>query len=161
MGAPLRNGTFRRIWLASLLSNLGLFIQGVGAAWAMTQMTSSAELIALVQTALMLPINAVITCRWRNCRHVRSANRWAGGSVRRPGRCNGLVDSCPSQSRYSDYPSCFLLYHWDRNGLVWTRLAGLRQRASTFVSAAGCHLRSTRSATTSLGASVPRSAVSS
>jgi MFS family permease len=56
MSAPLRNGTFRRIWLASLLSNLGLFIQGVGAAWAMTQMTSSAELIALVQTALMLPI---------------------------------------------------------------------------------------------------------
>jgi MFS family permease len=56
MKAPLRNGTFRRIWLASLLSNLGLFIQGVGAAWAMTQMTSSAELIALVQTALMLPI---------------------------------------------------------------------------------------------------------
>src|SRR4051812_27118372 len=56
MSVPLRNGTFRRIWLASLLSNLGLFIQGVGAAWAMTQMTSSAELIALVQTALMLPI---------------------------------------------------------------------------------------------------------
>ena len=56
MSAPLRNGTFRRIWPASLLSNLGLFIQGVGAAWAMTQMTSSAELIALVQTALMLPI---------------------------------------------------------------------------------------------------------
>jgi MFS family permease len=56
MSAPLRHGTFRRIWLASLLSNLGLFIQGVAAAWAMTQMTSSAELIALVQTASMLPI---------------------------------------------------------------------------------------------------------
>ena len=47
---------FRRIWLASLLSNLGLLIQGVGAAWAMTQMTSSADKVALVQTALMLPI---------------------------------------------------------------------------------------------------------
>ena len=47
---------FRRIWLASLLSNLGLMIQGVGAAWAMTQMTSSADKVALVQTALMLPI---------------------------------------------------------------------------------------------------------
>ena len=47
---------FRRIWLASLLSNLGILIQGVGAAWAMTQMTSSADKVALVQTALMLPI---------------------------------------------------------------------------------------------------------
>src|ERR1700712_3991206 len=54
--APLRHSVFRRIWLASLLSNLGLLIQGVGAAWAMTQMTSSADKVALVQTALMLPI---------------------------------------------------------------------------------------------------------
>src|ERR1700688_4859993 len=54
--APLRHTVFRRIWLASLLSNLGLLIQGVGAAWAMTQMTSSADKVALVQTALMLPI---------------------------------------------------------------------------------------------------------
>ena len=56
MAAPLRHTVFRRIWLASLLSNLGLLIQGVGAAWAMTQMTSSADKVALVQTALMLPI---------------------------------------------------------------------------------------------------------
>ncbi len=54
--APLRHSVFRRIWLASLLSNLGILIQGVGAAWAMTQMTSSADKVALVQTALMLPI---------------------------------------------------------------------------------------------------------
>ncbi|HEU0081458.1 MAG TPA: MFS transporter, partial [Bradyrhizobium sp.] len=56
VAAPLRHSVFRRIWLASLLSNLGLLIQGVGAAWAMTQMTSSADKVALVQTALMLPI---------------------------------------------------------------------------------------------------------
>src|SRR5579863_488587 len=56
VGAPLRHATFRRIWLASLLSNLGLLIQAVGAAWAMTQMTSSADKVALVQTALMLPV---------------------------------------------------------------------------------------------------------
>jgi MFS family permease len=54
--APLRHMVFRRIWLASLLSNLGILIQGVGAAWAMTQMASSADKVALVQTALMLPI---------------------------------------------------------------------------------------------------------
>jgi MFS family permease len=56
VAAPLRHGVFRRIWLASLLSNLGLLIQGVGAARAMTQMTSSANKVALVQTALMLPV---------------------------------------------------------------------------------------------------------
>src|SRR6201991_1129270 len=56
VAAPLRHVVFRRIWLASLVSNLGLLIQGVGAAWAMTQMTSSADKVALVQTALMLPI---------------------------------------------------------------------------------------------------------
>lgn len=54
--APLRFTIFRRIWLASLLSNLGILIQGVGAAWAMTQMASSADKVALVQTALMLPV---------------------------------------------------------------------------------------------------------
>jgi MFS family permease len=56
VAAPLRYSTFRRIWLASLLSNLGLLIQAVGAAWAMIQMTSSADKVALVQTALMLPV---------------------------------------------------------------------------------------------------------
>ncbi|QOZ36428.1 MFS transporter [Bradyrhizobium sp. CCBAU 53421] len=53
---PLRHGTFRHIWLASLFSNLGILIQGVGAAWAMTEMTSSADKVALMQTALMLPV---------------------------------------------------------------------------------------------------------
>jgi MFS family permease len=56
VAAPLRHLVFRRIWSASLLSNLGLLIQAVGAAWAMTQMTSSADKVALVQTALMLPV---------------------------------------------------------------------------------------------------------
>lgn len=56
IAAPLRHAVFRRIWLASLLSNLGLMIQSVGAAWAMTQMTTAADKVALVQTALMLPI---------------------------------------------------------------------------------------------------------
>ena len=54
--APLRHTIFRRIWLASLLSNFGLMVLGVGAAWATTQMTSSAYKVALVQTTLMLPV---------------------------------------------------------------------------------------------------------
>src|SRR5205085_10361470 len=59
--APLRHAAFRRIWTASLLSNLGLLIMGVGAAWSMTQMTSSPDKVALVQTALMLPVALLST----------------------------------------------------------------------------------------------------
>jgi len=59
--SPLQHAVFRRIWTASLLSNLGLLIMGVGAAWAMTRMTSSADKVALVQTALMLPVAIVST----------------------------------------------------------------------------------------------------
>src|ERR1700749_4511490 len=56
IAGPLRLPTFRRIWLASLCSNLGALVQGVAAAWAMTQMTSSADKVALVQTALTAPV---------------------------------------------------------------------------------------------------------
>ncbi|OYW88416.1 MAG: MFS transporter, partial [Sphingobium sp. 32-64-5] len=46
----------RGIWIASLLSNFGQLIQGVGAAWEMTRLASSAQMVALVQTAIMLPM---------------------------------------------------------------------------------------------------------
>ena len=59
--SPLRHATFRRVWTASLMSNLGLLIMGVGAAWSMTQMTSSASMVALVQTALMMPVAFIST----------------------------------------------------------------------------------------------------
>lgn len=53
--APLRHPAFRRVWSSSLLSNFGLLINGVGAGWAMTEMSGRADQVALVQTALMLP----------------------------------------------------------------------------------------------------------
>jgi MFS family permease len=53
---PLREPTFAKIWSSSVLSNLGQLVLGVAAAWKMTQMGASAELVALVQTALMLPL---------------------------------------------------------------------------------------------------------
>jgi len=57
---PLRGeSTFRVIWLASVLSNFGQLIQGVGSAWEMTRLTSSPNMVALVQTALMLPLMLV------------------------------------------------------------------------------------------------------
>ena len=58
--APLREKTFRRIWIASLFSNFGQLILGVGAAWEMTKLTDgSPEMVALVQSALMLPLMLV------------------------------------------------------------------------------------------------------
>ncbi len=57
--SPLGHAVFRRIWIASVLSNLGLLIMGVGAAWAMTEMTSSPQMVALVQACLMAPIALV------------------------------------------------------------------------------------------------------
>ncbi|AIT79800.1 MFS transporter [Novosphingobium pentaromativorans] len=57
--APLSDTVFRRIWSASLLSNLGQLTLGVAAAWEMTRLTPSPEMVALVQTSLMLPIMLV------------------------------------------------------------------------------------------------------
>ncbi|KKC25875.1 MFS transporter [Sphingomonas sp. SRS2] len=52
---PLRHQLFRRIWTASLFSNFGQLIQAVGAAWAMTQLTGRADMVALVQSATFAP----------------------------------------------------------------------------------------------------------
>ena len=57
--APLRVTAFRRIWSTSLISNFGHLILGVGAAWQMTKLTDAPEMVALVQTALMVPLMLV------------------------------------------------------------------------------------------------------
>ncbi|MCB1968889.1 MAG: MFS transporter [Geminicoccaceae bacterium] len=54
--APLAETRFRQLWSANLLSNLGWLIQGVGAAWLMAELTSSPQMVALVQTMTQLPI---------------------------------------------------------------------------------------------------------
>ena len=54
---PLQqNATFRNIWVANLVSSFGGLIQGVGAAWMMTALTNSVDLVALVQASTTLPI---------------------------------------------------------------------------------------------------------
>ena len=53
---PLRGGAFGVIWVSSILSNFGQLILGVGAAWEMTRIAHSTQMVALVQTALMLPM---------------------------------------------------------------------------------------------------------
>jgi MFS family permease len=53
--APLRFGVFRAIWLAVLVSNIGLWMQTVGAQWLLVDQPHASILVALVQTADMLP----------------------------------------------------------------------------------------------------------
>jgi MFS family permease len=54
--APFRFPAFRAIWTANLASNIGSMIQSVGAAWLMTDLTRSHQLIALVQASTTLPV---------------------------------------------------------------------------------------------------------
>lgn len=54
--SPLRVPIFRNVWLASLCSNFGGLIQSVGAAWLMLEMTRQADMVALVQTSVALPV---------------------------------------------------------------------------------------------------------
>ena len=53
---PLQLATFRNMWVANLASSFGGLIQGVGAAWMMTALTNSVDLVALVQASTSLPI---------------------------------------------------------------------------------------------------------
>src|ERR1700677_4578143 len=52
---PLRNSTFRILLAANLVSDIGTFMQSVGAAWLMSSLTNSPLYIALIQTATALP----------------------------------------------------------------------------------------------------------
>jgi len=54
--APFRHDTFRVIWVASLASNFGGLVQAVGAAWMMTSISDSVNMVALVQASTSLPI---------------------------------------------------------------------------------------------------------
>src|SRR5258707_4463002 len=53
---PLRQPLFRALWIAALASNVGTWMQDVGATWLMTSLTTSPILIALVQAATTLPV---------------------------------------------------------------------------------------------------------
>lgn len=53
--SPFGVRTFRAVWIASLVSNFGAMIQSVGAAWMMTSLTNSSEMVALIQTSTVLP----------------------------------------------------------------------------------------------------------
>lgn len=53
---PLRIGPFRSLWLSILACNVGSWMQTVGAQWLLVDEPRAATLVALVQTANMLPM---------------------------------------------------------------------------------------------------------
>ncbi|HEY2891611.1 MAG TPA: MFS transporter [Dongiaceae bacterium] len=53
--APLRNVIYRRLWIAALFSNFGVWIQSVAAAWLMTSIAPTVDFVAWVQAATSLP----------------------------------------------------------------------------------------------------------
>src|SRR5208282_1352740 len=58
--APLGEPLFRSLWIASVISYTGTWMQNVGAGWLMTQMTMNPLMVSLVQAAGALPVFLVI-----------------------------------------------------------------------------------------------------
>src|SRR6267378_6299518 len=53
---PLRNTLFRNLWIATIVSNVGTWMQDVGAGWLMTSLSSSPSMVALVEAADSIPV---------------------------------------------------------------------------------------------------------
>jgi len=54
--APFQYKTFRALWSATLVSNLGGLVQTVGAGWMMATIAHSDDMVALVQASTTLPV---------------------------------------------------------------------------------------------------------
>jgi MFS family permease len=55
LGRPLRVAIFRHLLIADLVSDIGTFMQNVGAAWLMISLHAGPGYVALIQTAASLP----------------------------------------------------------------------------------------------------------
>jgi MFS family permease len=58
--SPFREPLFRNLWLASVISYSGTWMQNIGTGWLMTSLTSSPMMIGLVQAAMSLPVFLVV-----------------------------------------------------------------------------------------------------
>src|SRR5262245_10211879 len=54
--SPLTEPLFRALWIATVASNIGTWMEDVGESWLMVSLTTSPMLVALVETAGSLPI---------------------------------------------------------------------------------------------------------
>jgi len=53
---PFRHGVFTVLWVAMVASNIGTWMQNAASGWLMTELTSDPLMVALVQTAMALPV---------------------------------------------------------------------------------------------------------
>ncbi len=53
---PLRNATFRGLWLANVVAWLGTWLQNTGAGWLMTSLAPEPLIVAMVQAATIMPV---------------------------------------------------------------------------------------------------------
>jgi len=53
---PLRNATFRTLWLANVIAWLGTWLQNTGAGWLMTSLAPQPFIVAMVQAATVMPV---------------------------------------------------------------------------------------------------------
>src|SRR5436190_5591642 len=53
---PLAIPSFRAVWLASLVSNVGIWLGNVGTAWLMTELRPTPVMVTLVQAVSSLPV---------------------------------------------------------------------------------------------------------
>jgi MFS family permease len=54
--SPLRTELFRNLWIATIVSNVGSWMQDVGAGWLMTELSPSPSMVALVEAADSIPM---------------------------------------------------------------------------------------------------------
>jgi hypothetical protein len=109
--APLRTGAFRTLWIAALVSNVGGWMQTVGAQWLLVHGPHAAVLVSLVQTADALPavlfalvagVLADIFDRVKLLLAVLAGLTVAGGALTALTPCTGCRPRCCSCS-----PSCW------------------------------------------------------
>jgi MFS family permease/branched-subunit amino acid transport protein/quinol monooxygenase YgiN len=54
--SPFKHGTFAMLWTATVVSNIGTWMQDVASGWLMTSLAPSPAMVALVQAATTLPV---------------------------------------------------------------------------------------------------------
>ena len=66
MWSPLREPLFRALWVATLASNIGTWMQDVGTVWLMASLAPTPIMVSLAQTAMNLPyfLLRCLPARW-------------------------------------------------------------------------------------------------
>jgi MFS family permease len=83
--APLANPAFRGLWIANLLSNIGGWMAGTGAAWEMTSLTTEPIFVALLSAAGTLPmflfcfLAGILADRFERRRYIILCQFWMMG----------------------------------------------------------------------------------